>query len=293
MQAPEQLYLPFSSPDWLYELKFDGYRCMAAVDGGQVQLRTKAGRDCTKWYPEVVQALLQLPGGPHVIDGEACVLRPDGTSDFNLLQERARKRRGYPGAPPVTLTAFDILVHDGRLTMNMPLVERKALLQQLLASVPKVRPAAERRPAGRGAADRQEHHPQRGGRGQVPDPDLHRSAHPLRGHQGRCCVSRRLSRACNDSRLGAGGARWLLQQVQPGACKRWPCGLDKHGARFLRELLDVRLVEQRAGGAPVLSCRVRSAFININSLLNSSASGMSKCSSEASNSLTSSKSSVA
>jgi ATP-dependent DNA ligase len=138
MQAPEQLYQPFTSPDWLYELKFDGYRCMAGIDKDGVRLLTKAGRDCTKWYPEMVEALQRLPGGPHVIDGEACVLRPDGTSDFNLLQERAKRRRGYPGAPPVTLTAFDILVHDGRLTMNMPLIRRKELLKELLGSVPKV-----------------------------------------------------------------------------------------------------------------------------------------------------------
>lgn len=137
MQAPETLHAAFTDPDWIYEIKFDGYRCLAAIDAGDVQLRTKAGRDCTKWYPEVVDALARLPGGPHVIDGEACVLGPDGVSDFNLLQERARRRRGYPGAPPVTLCAFDILVHDGRDVMALPLLERKALLQQLLAGQPK------------------------------------------------------------------------------------------------------------------------------------------------------------
>ncbi|WP_374617122.1 ATP-dependent DNA ligase [Thauera aminoaromatica] len=62
----------------------------------------------------------------------------DGTSDFNLLQERARRRRHYVGAPAVTLMCFDLLVHDGKLTMNMPLIERKARLAQLLAGVPKV-----------------------------------------------------------------------------------------------------------------------------------------------------------
>jgi bifunctional non-homologous end joining protein LigD len=71
-----------------------------------------------------------------VIDGEACVLRPDGTSDFNAFQERARRRRWYPGAPVVTLMAFDILVHDGRKVMDLPLTGRKALLEQLLGSVP-------------------------------------------------------------------------------------------------------------------------------------------------------------
>lgn len=137
MQAPEVLRAPFASPDWLYELKFDGYRCMAAIEGGQVRLQTKSGADCTAWFPEVVTALQELPGGPHVIDGEACVLRPDGVSDFNAFQERARKRRWYAGAPQVTLCAFDLLLHDGLRVMGLPLVERKARLERLLVDLPK------------------------------------------------------------------------------------------------------------------------------------------------------------
>lgn len=136
MQAPEQLFRPFTDPDWLMELKHDGYRCMAGVQAGEVRLLTKSGADCTKWYPEVVKALASLPGGPHVIDGEACVLRPDGTSDFNLLQDRARRRKWYPGAPVVTYCVFDLLACDGKLTMNLPLVRRKQMLEALVRKVP-------------------------------------------------------------------------------------------------------------------------------------------------------------
>jgi bifunctional non-homologous end joining protein LigD len=131
MQAPEALRKPFTDPDWLYEIKFDGYRCMAGVERapktppqtrlqlateamGRVQMLTKSGTDCTTWFPEIAEALAMLPGGSHVIDGEVCALRPDGTSDFNLLQARARRRRPYPGGPQVTLMAFDLLVHDGQ-----------------------------------------------------------------------------------------------------------------------------------------------------------------------------------
>jgi ATP-dependent DNA ligase len=46
---------PFTSPDWLYEIKFDGYRCMARAGGGPVELRTKSGANCTAWYPEVAR----------------------------------------------------------------------------------------------------------------------------------------------------------------------------------------------------------------------------------------------
>ncbi len=136
MQAPDVLREPFTSPDWLYEIKFDGYRTMAGIEGGQAELRTKSGADCTLWFPEVVDALSAIPG-THVIDGETCVLDEDGVADFNRLQTRARHRRWYPGCDPVTLCAFDILVHHGQPVMGLPLVDRKALLQQLLAGVPK------------------------------------------------------------------------------------------------------------------------------------------------------------
>lgn len=129
---------PFSSPDWLYEIKWDGYRCMARAGGQQpVELRTRNCADCTTWYPEVVRALQDLPGGPHVIDGEACVLDDVGRSDFERLHARARRRRWYTGADQVTLMAFDLLVYNGRDVMALPLAERKALLSQLLAKLPK------------------------------------------------------------------------------------------------------------------------------------------------------------
>lgn len=135
MHAPELLHAPFTSDEWLYEIKHDGYRCMAGIEAdGSVTLRTKSGADCTAWFPEVVQVLTQIPGGPHVIDGEACVLREDGTSDFNVLQERARKRRWYPGGPAVTYCAFDLLIEGGKDVMGLPLVERKARLEHLLGS---------------------------------------------------------------------------------------------------------------------------------------------------------------
>jgi bifunctional non-homologous end joining protein LigD len=136
MQATDVLHKPFSSPDWLYELKFDGYRTMAGIEDGQVELHSKSGADCTKWYPEVAEALTKLPG-THVIDGEACVLDEHGVADFNRMHKRAAHRRRYPGCDQVTLCAFDILVHNGQRVTGLPLVERKALLQQLLAPVNK------------------------------------------------------------------------------------------------------------------------------------------------------------
>lgn len=140
MLAPETLRAPFSDDAWLYELKYDGYRCMAGIDvegpDRQVDLRTKSGAPCTACFEEVAHALRALPGGPHVLDGEVCVLRPDGTSDFNLLQERARRRRAYPGCPAVTYCVFDLLVQDGANLMKLPLEQRKGRLEKLMKAVP-------------------------------------------------------------------------------------------------------------------------------------------------------------
>ncbi|HYF18678.1 MAG TPA: hypothetical protein VEA40_12490 [Ramlibacter sp.] len=137
MRAPTQVRQAFSSPDWLYEIKFDGYRCMAGIEDGQAELRTKSGANCTHWYPEVAEVLATLPGGPHVIDGEACVLDEWGRSDFNRLEARSKRRKWYAGADQVTLCAFDLLVLDGQRVIDRPLTQRKALLRELLARLPK------------------------------------------------------------------------------------------------------------------------------------------------------------
>jgi len=136
MLLDERRIPPFAEPGWIYEIKFDGYRLLAGVDAGKVQLMTKNGADATKWFPEVVAGLAKLRGGPHVLDGEVCVLDELGRSDFNRLQDRARKRRWYDGADPVVFCAFDLLHRSGRKLLNAPLESRKAQLHELLTPAP-------------------------------------------------------------------------------------------------------------------------------------------------------------
>ena len=138
MLAPNASVVAFTNPDWLYEIKFDGYRTLAAFGGHRdVDLRTKSGAICTAWYPEVVDQLAAIGGGRHIVDGEACVLDELGRSDFQRQRRRASHRRWYRGCDQVTLMIFDLLVEDGRSIMDLPLVERKARLARLLAGVPK------------------------------------------------------------------------------------------------------------------------------------------------------------
>ena len=136
MLLDERPIPPFAEPGWTYELKFDGYRLIAGVESGEVKLATKSGADATKWFPEVVQGLATIQGGPHVLDGEVCVLDELGRSDFNRLQDRARRRRFVPGGDSVVFCVFDLLAHDGKALISKPLEWRKARLQELLTPPP-------------------------------------------------------------------------------------------------------------------------------------------------------------
>ncbi|WGT65016.1 RNA ligase family protein [Variovorax paradoxus] len=127
--------LDLDQPGWIYELKMDGYRLVAEFDGA-VHLRTRNGTDATKWFPEVAQSLALVKAGECIVDGEVCVLDELGRSDFNQLQDRARRRRRYPGCPDVVYCIFDLLVHRGIDITLQPLLKRKAALAKLLKKPP-------------------------------------------------------------------------------------------------------------------------------------------------------------
>jgi bifunctional non-homologous end joining protein LigD len=118
-----------SSPDWLHEIKYDGYRLRVERNGDRVRLITRGGYDWTKRYPWIVEAALKNRYKQFVIDGEAVILGVDGISDFNAL---------YSGKhnDEVQLYAFDILALDGDDLRSLPLSMRKAHLERLLARRP-------------------------------------------------------------------------------------------------------------------------------------------------------------
>jgi bifunctional non-homologous end joining protein LigD len=134
--------LPWGDPAWIYELKYDGYRMLAEFGGGQAHLRSRNGADATAWFPEVVASLAEVNDGPHICDGEVCVLDEHGRSDFNRLQDRARRRRWYKGADLVTFCVFDLLVENGKDLMGLPLLKRKARLMKRLAGLPWILPVS-------------------------------------------------------------------------------------------------------------------------------------------------------
>lgn len=123
---------PFDNPAFLSELKYDGYRMLANVDGSAIQLKTRRGTDATKWFPELTASLADLGGGRHVLDGEVTVLDSFGRADFERLQARAKLRRYKPGADVVVYCVFDLLVHAGKDVRQQPLSKRKQALGKLL-----------------------------------------------------------------------------------------------------------------------------------------------------------------
>src|SRR5271169_1744178 len=118
-----------SAPDWLHEIKYDGYRLRVERDGDRVRLFTRNGYDWTKRYPWIVESALKNRQKQFVIDGEAVILGVDGVSDFNALHPGRRNEE-------VQLCAFDMLALAGEDLRALPLSKRKANLARLLARRP-------------------------------------------------------------------------------------------------------------------------------------------------------------
>ena len=133
MEFAEARY-PFDGPEWVFELKYDGYRVLGST-GQEARLKTRRGAEATTWFPEVTESLKRLDDG-FVIDGEMAVLDDLGRSNFELLQDRARARRWRDGLPFVTYCVFDLLMHRGADCRGWPLIERKEALRELLADQP-------------------------------------------------------------------------------------------------------------------------------------------------------------
>ena len=120
---------PPEGPDWLHEIKFDGYRMHARLDRGAVRLLTRTGLDWTHKYPTIAAAIATLPARQAYLDGELCGIRPDGKTSFSLIQNASVTGNGE--APVFFL--FDLLHIDGEAVNAQPLTERKERLRALLS----------------------------------------------------------------------------------------------------------------------------------------------------------------
>jgi bifunctional non-homologous end joining protein LigD len=117
-----------SGPEWLHEIKHDGYRTIAVIDHGKVSLFTRRGQDWSARMPSIAQALAGLKVRSAVIDGEAIVAGTEGVSDFFALHAALAQK----SAPHAALIAFDIMHLDGEDLRGCELEERRAILSGVL-----------------------------------------------------------------------------------------------------------------------------------------------------------------
>jgi ATP-dependent DNA ligase len=117
---------------YCYEVKLDGFRCVAFVDGVEVFLQSRNGKPLGRYFPE-----LALPEGRYVLDGEIVVRGQDGREDFDALGQRIHPAESrvqmLAVQTPAVYVAFDLLAHDDRSLLELPFSERRAALEALLA----------------------------------------------------------------------------------------------------------------------------------------------------------------
>jgi bifunctional non-homologous end joining protein LigD len=111
---------------WLFEVKWDGYRAIATVSGGEAMLTSRNGNDLTGRFPNVAKEIVKAVKTPDcLLDGEVCALDESGRSSFSAMQQ------ARPGTP-IVYYVFDLLEVDGEPLVDLPLVERRKRLEQLL-----------------------------------------------------------------------------------------------------------------------------------------------------------------
>jgi bifunctional non-homologous end joining protein LigD len=133
----ESIEKPFDDPDWLFEIKWDGYRAIAFIENGKVRLVSRNQNELTARYPELKDMPEFVKAKTAILDGEVVALDVDGRASFSLMQQRTGFRPGGKRAAekadvPVLYYAFDVLYLDGYDWRRVPLEERKKKLASIL-----------------------------------------------------------------------------------------------------------------------------------------------------------------
>jgi bifunctional non-homologous end joining protein LigD len=130
---------PFDDPEWLYEIKWDGYRAVAFIAAGKVRLVSRNQNDLTAQYPELHNLAASIKAETAILDGEIAALDEQGRSSFSLMQQRTGIRDGGRRTTsrrdiPVLYYVFDLLYLDGYDLHRVPLEQRKNALARIIAS---------------------------------------------------------------------------------------------------------------------------------------------------------------
>lgn len=124
---------PFDHPDWIFEIKQDGYRAIAEIEQGAVRLYSRKGTSFNRQFASIVRSLESIPGDA-VVDGELVALDDKGRSYFQLLQNHLRA-----GSGNLSYFLFDLLYLNGKDLRDLPLLTRKQMLRDLLPELPDLR----------------------------------------------------------------------------------------------------------------------------------------------------------
>jgi bifunctional non-homologous end joining protein LigD len=116
---------PFDDQEWVFEDKYDGFRVIATIEGGEVTLYSRNGKILTRNYSEVAKALQRIKQDA-VLDGELVALCTDGVSHFQLLQNAGRHEA------KLQYCAFDLMYQDGHDLRGLSLIDRKKRLKAIL-----------------------------------------------------------------------------------------------------------------------------------------------------------------
>ena len=130
---------PFDDPDWLFEVKWDGFRVETIVDGGSARLWTRGEQDASRYFGPFLDPPSWLSARSAIVDGEVIALDGRGEPDFALLQARIKGREGASEPTPFVYEVFDLLHLDGRSLLDEPLEDRRRLLAEVLRPDPRVR----------------------------------------------------------------------------------------------------------------------------------------------------------
>jgi ATP-dependent DNA ligase len=132
--------------DWRFEPKWDGFRTIVFRDGDDVQLQSRNGRPMNRYFPEVVEQVLQLPGKQLVLDGEM-VVEVDGVQEFDLLSQRihpaASRVEMLAKETPAEFVAFDLLAEGKETLLDLPYTERRERLAKVIADPVRLTPVTD------------------------------------------------------------------------------------------------------------------------------------------------------
>ena len=131
---------PFDDPDWQFEIKWDGFRVEAVVDGDKVRLWTRGQQDAAaRYFGPFLAPPTWISARQAIVDGEVIALDDRGEPDFALLQARIKGQKSGAAVNPFVFEAFDLMYLDGRSLLDEPLETRRRLLGDVLQADPRVR----------------------------------------------------------------------------------------------------------------------------------------------------------